>query len=320
MQGSSDQISKKVHGQTEICNEICVPILSSQEPRRKNCANTRHCMLSQAAQVRFACERVAMLNALAQSRSAPEKGANEKGRGRGKGKGKGKGHGRGPAGMSTASLDRRLGTLEDRSTFVAILYEEQWKKDLSELRNVWRTQEARRREEGKVLLDAWQAAGSQGQRPDLPAHPLASSLRSVMLKLLMEHVDRKMPQDHPQKANTTKLAKLELQEYDRCIFRAQPRHRECANGKPWMWAIMYQECMTREMRAEFENLFKLHLKEVRFAAQHTQDGPLVKWIMQWKQQQYQQNERSQVPGEDEIMPIDWDGNEGVGGAKRGRSQ
>ena len=78
--------------------------------------------------------------------------------------------------------------------------------------------------------------------------------------------------------------------------------------------------MAREMRPEFENLFKLHLKEVRFAAQHTQDGPLVKWIMQWKQQQYQQSERPPVPGEDEIMPIDWDGNEGVGGAKRGRSQ
>ena len=67
------------------------------------------------------------------------------------------------------SLDRRLGTLEDRSTFVAILCDEQWKKDLSELRNVWRTQEARRTEEGKVLLDVWQATGSQGQRPDLPA-------------------------------------------------------------------------------------------------------------------------------------------------------
>ena len=37
----------------------------------ENCANARHCMLSQAAQVRFGCERVAMLNALAQSRSAP---------------------------------------------------------------------------------------------------------------------------------------------------------------------------------------------------------------------------------------------------------
>ena len=148
-------------------------------------------------------------------------------------------------------------------------------KDLSELRNVWRTQEARRREEGKVLLDAWQAAGSQGQRPDLLA-----KASSVMLKLLMEHVDMKMPQDHPLKTSTTKLAKLELQEYD--------KYRECTNGKPWMWAIMYQECMTKEMRAEFENLFKLHLKEVRFAAQHTQDGPLVKWIMQWKQQQYQQ--------------------------------
>ena len=78
---------------------------------------------------------------------------------------------------------------------------------------------------------------------------------------------------------------------------------------------MYQECMTREMRADFENLFMLHLKEVRFAAQHTQDGPLVKWIMQWKQQQYQQSERPQVPGEDEIVPIDWDGNEGVGGER-----
>ena len=144
VQGSTDQISKKVHGQTERCNDICVPILSSQEPRCKNCTNARHCMLSQAAQVRPACERVAMLNALAQSRSAPVKGASEKGRGRGKDKGKGKGQGRGPAGMSTLnevmshviplimSLDRRLGTLEDRSTFVAILYDEQWKKDLSE--------------------------------------------------------------------------------------------------------------------------------------------------------------------------------------------
>ena len=66
---------------------------------------------------------------------------------------------------------------------------------------------------------------------------------------------------------------------------------------------MYQENMTKEMRSEFENLFKLHLKEVRCAAQHTQDGPLVKWIMQWKQQHYQQNERSQVPGEDETMAI-----------------
>ena len=103
----------------------------------KNCTNARHCMLSQAAQVRLACERVAMLNALAQSRSAPVKGASEKGRGRGKDKGKGKLQGRGPAGMSTmnevmshvipviTSLDRRLGTLEDRSTFVAILYDEQ---------------------------------------------------------------------------------------------------------------------------------------------------------------------------------------------------
>ena len=101
VQGSTDQISKKVHGQTERCNEICVPILSSQEPRWKNCTNARHCMLSQAAQVRPAFERAAMLNALAQSRSAPVKGASEKGRGRGKGKGKGKGQGRGPAGMST---------------------------------------------------------------------------------------------------------------------------------------------------------------------------------------------------------------------------
>ena len=176
MQGSTDQISKKVHGQTERCNEICVPILSSQEPRWKNCTNARHCMLSQAAQVRPACERVAMLNALAQSRSAPVKGASEKGRGRGKGKSKGTGQGRGPAGMSTmnevmshvipliVSLHRLLGTLKDRSTFVAILYDEQWKKDLSELRNVWRTQEARRREEGKVLLDAWQAAGLSGAK------------------------------------------------------------------------------------------------------------------------------------------------------------
>ena len=72
-----------------------------------------------------------------------------------------------------------------------------------------------------------------------------------------------------------------------------PAHQECANGKPWMWAIMCQECMTRKMRAEFEN----------FAAQHTQDGPLVKWIMQWKQQQYQQSERPPVSEEDEIMPM-----------------
>ena len=80
------------------------------------------------------------------------------------------------------SLDRRLGTLEDRSTFVAILYDEQWNKDLSELRNVWRTQEARRREEGKVLLDAWQASGLSGAKT-------GSSCASTGELLAFSHVE-----------------------------------------------------------------------------------------------------------------------------------
>ena len=77
------------------------------------------------------------------------------------------------------SLDRRLGILEDRSTFVVILYDEQWKKDLSELRNVWRTQEARRREEGKVLVDAWQAAGSQSRAKTGPSCASLGELLAV---------------------------------------------------------------------------------------------------------------------------------------------
>ena len=102
---------KKIHRQTERCNEVCVPILLPSESRRKSSTKTRHRVFLQATQIRLASQRVAMLHALTQSRSTPTKGTSEKGRGRGKGKGKGKGtgtgtgtgkgQGRGPAGMST---------------------------------------------------------------------------------------------------------------------------------------------------------------------------------------------------------------------------
>ena len=182
---------------------------------------------------------------------------------------------------------------------------------MTEMRKVWKTQEMKRREKEKTAMDAWQAAGSQGPRPELPVHLLASSLRSVMLKLFMEHVDAKLPHDHPYKANTVKLAKLELKEYDSYIFRAQPRHREYASG---LWAIMYQENVTKKVRAEFGGLFKLNLKETRFAAQHSQDGPLVKWLVHWKEQQ-----QRQVPDDDETLMESQD-DEGAGGVKRGRSR
>ena len=81
------------------------------------------------------------------------------------------------------------------------------------------TKEGRR----KGAVGCVAGSGLSGAKAGSSCASPASSLRSVMLKLLMEHVNMKMLQDHPLKTSTTKLAKLELQEYDKC--------RECANGR-----------------------------------------------------------------------------------------
>ena len=121
VQGCSKPCSKKGHRHTKRCNEIRVPILSSQEPRLESGTDTRHSLFSQAFLVRPP-DCAIMMNILAQSRSTAAGDAN----GGGRGGGKGRGRGRGPAGLSTTSevmthmipfltsLDRRLGVLEDR--------------------------------------------------------------------------------------------------------------------------------------------------------------------------------------------------------------
>ena len=48
-----------------------------------------------------------------------------------------------------------------------------------------------------------------------------------------------------------------------------------------MWAAMVTEIATEAHRTCITNLFTLKSKDVRVATQHSQDGPLLKWLLRW---------------------------------------
>ena len=122
------------------------------------------------------------------------------------------------------SLDRRVGTLEDRSAFVVVIKDAKWKEDVQDLRKMWRELEAKRRE-GKQPGDT------------LGPHPLGGSQRSVVFKLLIELLHPKS--QSPQKEVLQELQATTLGNIDNVIFRGKPRHEEPHREKPWVWAFIF---------------------------------------------------------------------------------
>ena len=93
-----------------------------------------------------------------------------------------------------ANLERRTGQLEDRSSFVAIIKDEEMKETLLQVREKYKELAPE-----KKKADVEDVAEEKAPEP-LPPHPMGGPQRAVIFKALPEMVVKKLPSDHPDKA------------------------------------------------------------------------------------------------------------------------
>ena len=66
------------------------------------------------------------------------------------------------------------------------------------------------------------------------------------------------------------------------IFRAKPRHPKSRQDKPWVWAFMFADGLSSTEKSTMSSLYNIRCAEVFVSAQHSQDGPLVRWLRDWR--------------------------------------
>ena len=137
-------------------------------------------------------------------------------------------------------LDRRVASLEDRSTFVVFLRSEDAKKMVRDVRETWKKGEKDRRD---ALAKKWndEPAGAHILAP----HPLGGSLRVCILRtcleLMLECLNRQPNVDNSAVELLNKVLEVSPEKMAEVIFRAKPRHPKSRQDKPWVWACMFAD-------------------------------------------------------------------------------
>lgn len=233
---------------------------------------------------------------LAAARAAAGSGQVAKAPG-GKGKGKGKGSDDKALLKALKSLaivhERSINTLLDRSTFVVVVKNEAVKKDLYELRTIWRTEEKKRKAdrpkppaaaggEGPAAMEADEGGAAvagapqpAGPPPEMAKHPMGSQ-RSLLHKLIFEKMEGLASQEF--KATAKELASMAPANVDQAVFRLKPRHDDPKEGSAWVWSILLSETPEPGYRERLVRLAGFRSTEMFVSAQHSADGPIVKWL------------------------------------------
>ena len=135
-------------------------------------------------------------------------------------------------------LDRRVASLEDRSTFIVV------------------------------------------------PHPLGGSLRVCILRtcleLMLECLNRQLNVDNTAVQLLNKVLEVSPEKMAEVIFRAKPRHPKSRQDKPWVWAFMFADGLSSTEKSTMSSLYNIRCSEVFVSAQHSQDGPLVRWLRDWR--------------------------------------
>jgi hypothetical protein len=185
-----------------------------------------------------------------------------------------------------ANIERRTGQLEDRASFVVILKDEDMKKQLVQVRLKWKEQDPNAKEteqeaEAAASQQAMSAMDTSAARAAPAAHPMGGPQRAVVFKALLELVVLKLPAGHPDTLILTNFSVMAVADMTKVIFRAKPRHYEPMDERNWIWGFIKVENMHPDHAMAIEKLCGLQIPGFRFAPQHTQDGPLIKWLMGW---------------------------------------
>ena len=207
-------------------------------------------------------------------------GGKSGGKGRGRGKGKGKGKPAHDTKIKTVvekmvpvlvDLDRRLATMEDRSSIVFVIKTEAAKKKIIDIIALWR----KRNDEARV---AYEAGGDDA----VFAHPMGCPLRVCIVMTLVEIMQDEIKGGTGHEFTSGFLA-LGNEIIARTVFRARPRHIKPKEDYAWVWSVLFSENLEgRKGTEHLKSLKAIRLKECYAADMHSQDGPLVKWMLEWR--------------------------------------
>eukprot|EP00933_Yihiella_yeosuensis_P039448 TRINITY_DN3346_c2_g1_i1.p1 TRINITY_DN3346_c2_g1~~TRINITY_DN3346_c2_g1_i1.p1 ORF type:complete len:254 (-),score=59.01 TRINITY_DN3346_c2_g1_i1:448-1209(-) len=163
--------------------------------------------------------------------------------------------------------DRQIQALEDRHTFVLLLYDPELKSATQVLRDAWRAADQKRRNSD--------GGESQGDAA------LKCSQRSLVLASVMAGIKEKFSTsaDSPAKAAAGQLAAMTASQLDLAVFRCKPKHDQPLNdnARPWVWQIIPADNVEGQgLRSLFNTISRdPALKDfVHITPQHSTDGNL----------------------------------------------
>ena len=74
------------------------------------------------------------------------------------------------------------------------------------------------------------------------------------------------------------LATMTPESIDASVFRLRPRFDAPKEGRVWIWGLLLSETTVPDYRRCLDSLSKVRIAEMAVLPQHSQDGPIIKWI------------------------------------------
>ena len=193
------------------------------------------------------------------------------------------------------SHDRELQLHNDRVSKLVVFTSEALKKEITDLRTVWRDQDKARRQNA--------VAGQP-----LPPHALGS-LRSLLFASVFEHLRAKLQEGTETRTAFDALVALSAAEVDRMVFRFKHiKFEERKEGTPWGWMLVFSLAATPTFIGYFDTLGgATGIDSMRVGAMHSRDGALSQYLRGGTQQRG-------APA----MAVDDDGDDSTSPAQRQR--
>lgn len=169
--------------------------------------------------------------------------------------------------------------LLDQCSYVVLLKTGEAHKRIDDLRTQWLAGEKVRRDEHDVAMKAFTTGPGLGDRPKLADHPLGCSMRALLFAAMFEYTGSKLGDSATERQDVKKLGGLSVEDVESSIFRMKARRETYREGRVWIWAIVLQEEPSVDYFGQIlSRCCKISLPDLPFNAQHSQDGPTVKWL------------------------------------------
>ena len=174
--------------------------------------------------------------------------------------------------------ERAVHELQDRSSFVIILFDEDLKNEVVELREVWRKEDGgRKKENDESKKKAKEEEKLQEWKPK--PHTMGSQ-KSLVAKFLIQKTAAAMGSDNPLKSTVAQLGDKDTGFFDDNIFRLKPKFQDPVEGKAWVWEALYSNFPHEDFVKAIRSMQSASFVGIAYKKQSSIDGPNIRWLME----------------------------------------